>query len=98
MNESKEKLLDYISKNYSDVVKPAQGGECIVVDLIPGSHDGLHDLVEILDSCDERGLDVTMFIRSYPMKTGDGIRMGRYMHYMQETTKEILSDLKGRII
>jgi hypothetical protein len=36
-----------------------------------------------------------MFTRSYPMDIGDGIRMGRYMYYMQKTTKVILDDLKN---
>lgn len=36
-----------------------------------------------------------MFTRSYPNKIGDGIRMGRYMYFMQETTKDILADLKN---
>ena len=95
MNEYKLKLLDYISKNYENVVKPAQGGEYIEIDLIPNSHDGLHELPEILEYCEKNGLDVYMFIRSYPMDIGDGIRMGRYMYYMQKTTKAILDDLKN---
>jgi len=95
MNEYKLKLLDYISKNYENVVKSAQGGEYIEIDLIPNSHDGLHDLPEILECCEKNGIDVYMFLRSYPMDIGDGIRMGRYMYYMQKTTKAILDDLKN---
>lgn len=92
MNEFKLKLLEYISKNY-DVVKSAQGGEYIEIDLIPNSHDGLHDLQEIIDYCTKTGLNIYTFTRSYPMDIGDGIRMGRYMYYMQKTTKQILDDL-----
>jgi len=95
MNEYKLKLLDYISKNYENVVKPAQGGEYIEIDLIPNSHDGLHDLPEILEYCDKNNMDVRMFMRSYPSENGDGIRMGRYWYYMQKTTKMILDDLKN---
>lgn len=94
MNEYKLKLLDYISKNYENVVKPAQGGEYIEIDLIPNSHDGLHDLPEILEYCEKNNMDVRMFMRSYPTENGDGIRMGRYWYYMQKTTKLILDDLK----
>ena len=94
MNEYKLKLLDYISKNYENVVKPAQGGEYIEIDLIPNSHDGLHDLPEILEYCEKNNMDVRMFMRSYPTENGDGIRMGRYWYYMQKTTKAILDDLK----
>jgi len=95
MNEYKLKLLDYISKNYENVVKPAQGGEYIEIDLIPNSHDGLHDLPEILEYCDKNNMDVRMFMRSYPSENADGIRMGRYWYYMQKTTKMILDDLKN---
>lgn len=95
MNEYKLKLLDYISKNYENVVKPAQSGEYIEIDLIPNSHDGLHDLPEILEYCEENNMDVRMFMRSYPSENGDGIRMGRYWYYMQKTTKMILDDLKN---
>ena len=95
MNEYKLKLLDYISKNYENVVKPAQGGEYIEIDLIPNSHDGLHDLPEILEYCEKNNMDVRMFMRSYPSENGDGIRMGRYWYYMQKTTKKILDDLKN---
>lgn len=95
VNESKIKLLEYIIKNYDKVVIPAQGGEFIEIDLIPGSHDGLHDLSEIIESCEKMNIDPTMFTRSYPNKIGDGIRMGRYMYFMQETTKDILADLKN---
>lgn len=93
MNLEKIKLLTYISENYKDVVNPAKNGEYIKIDLIPNSHDGLHDLVEIIESCKNMNLDVTMFLKSYTPKIGDGIRMGRYFYFMQETTKEILSDL-----
>jgi hypothetical protein len=93
MNEYKIKLLEYISENYEDVVKPAIGGEYIEIDLIPDSHDGLHDLLEILPFCEKKGIDLGMFTRSYQIGIGDGIRMGRYVYYMQETTKQILSDL-----
>ena len=95
MNEYKLKLLDYISKNYENVIKPAQGGEYIEIDLIPNSHDGLHDLPEILEYCEKNNMDVRMFMRSYPSEIGDGIRMGRYWYYMQKTTKMILDDLKN---
>jgi len=95
MNEYKLKLLDYISKNYENVVKPIQGGEYIEIDLIPNSHDGLHDLPEILEYCEKNNMDVRMFMRSYPSEIGDGIRMGRYWYYMQKTTKVILDDLKN---
>ena len=95
MNEFKEKFLNYISKNYDTVVKPAKGGEYIEIDLIPNSHDGLHDLPEILQYCDKMNIDVRMFTRSYPKKIGDGIRMGRYFYYMQETTRDILIELKN---
>ena len=95
MNEYKLKLLDYISKNYENVVKPAQGGEYIEIDLIPNSHDGLHELPEILEYCEKNNMDVRMFMRSYPSEIGDGIRMGRYWYYMQKTTKMILDDLKN---
>ena len=94
MNEYKLKLLDYISKNYENVVKPAQGGEYIEIDLIPNSHEGLHDLPEILEYCEKNNMDVRMFMRSYPSEIGDGIRMGRYWYYMQKTTKMIMDDLK----
>jgi hypothetical protein len=94
MNEYKLQLLDYISRNYENVVKPAQGGEYIEIDLIPNSHDGLHDLPEILEYCEKKNMDVRMFMRSYPTENGDGIRMGRYWYYMQKTTKAILNDLK----
>ena len=94
MNEFKQKLLKYISKNYENVVIPAQGGEYIEIDLIPNSHDGLHELPEIMEYCQKKGIDVYMFTHSYPMDIGDGIRMGRYMYYMQKTTKHILDDLK----
>jgi hypothetical protein len=40
------------------------------------------------------GIDASIFTRSYPTKEADGIRMGRYFYFMQETTKEILNDLK----
>ena len=95
MNELKQKLLDYISKNYEKVVKPAQGGEYIEIDLIPNSHDGLHKVEEILEYCEKNNIDVKMFMRSYPSENGDGIRMGRYWYYMQKTTKQILDDLKS---
>jgi hypothetical protein len=94
LNEEKLKLLNYIGKNFIDVIKPAQGGEYIEIDLIPDGHDGLHDLTDIIDSCNKNGIDIDMLIRSYPMNFGDGIRMGRYMYFMQETTREILNDLK----
>jgi hypothetical protein len=94
VNEPKIKLLEYITKNYDKVVIPAKYGEFIEIDLIPGSHDGLHDLSEIIESCEKMNIDTTMFTRSYPNKIGDGIRMGRYMYFMQETTKDILADLK----
>lgn len=97
MNEYKLKLLDYINKNYNNVVKPAKGGEYIEIDFIPNSHDGLHDLIEIIESCDKNDIDVTMFIRSYSMNEGDGIRMGRYMYFMQKTTKEILKNLQNML-
>ncbi len=94
MNEYKQRLLQYISKNYDNIVKSAQGGEYIEIDLIPNSHDGLHDILEIQEYCEKNDMDVRMFIHSYPMNIGDGIRMGRYMYYMQETTKCILEDLQ----
>ena len=94
MNEFKLKLLDYISKNYNNVLKSANGGEYIEIDLIPNGHDGLHEITEILEYCNENNIDIQMFTRSYPSNIGDGIRMGRYMYYMQETTKNILNDLK----
>jgi len=56
MNEYKIKLLEYISENFKDVVKPAIGGEYIEIDLIPDSHDGLHDLLEILPFCEKKVL------------------------------------------
>ena len=93
MNEYKLKLLEYINKN-DNIVKPARGGEYIEIDLIPNSHDGLHDLPEILEYCEKNNMDVRMFMRSYPSEIGDGIRMGRYMYFMQKTTKEILKDLQ----
>lgn len=93
MSPEKIKLLEYIHKNYDNVVKPTKEEEYIEVDLIPGSHDGLHELTEILEYCNKNDIDVTMFIRSYPMAIGDGIRMGRYFYFMQETSKEILTDL-----
>ena len=99
MNEYKVKFLDYISKNYNDVIVEAQGGPYIEVDLIPDGHDGLHEVVEIVESCNRRGIDVAIFTRhGYTSKVGDGIRMGRYFYYMQETTKEILQDLKKRVL
>lgn len=94
MNEAKVKLLEYVKQNYESVVKQAQGGEYIEIDLIPGSHDGLHDLQEAVSSCDKLGIDVTMLTRSYPVGVGDGIRMGRYLYFMQQTTRDILKDLK----
>lgn len=94
MNEYKQKFLEYISKNYDNVVKPTIGGEYIVIDLIPNSHDGLHEITEIIDYCDMVGIDVKMFMRSYPCENGNGIRMNRYYYYMQKTTKKILEDLK----
>lgn len=93
MNEYKLKLLDYISKNYDDVVKSADGGEYIEIDLVPNGHDSMLSLDEILDCWEKNGIDARMFIRSYGMKIGDGIRMDRYVYYMQETTKRILKDL-----
>ena len=48
-----------------------------------------------MEYCEKNGIDVYMFTRSYPMAIGDGIRMGRYMYYMQKTTKHILDDLKS---
>ena len=93
MNEYKLKLLEYINKN-DNIVKPARGGEYIEIDLIPNSHDGNHDVIEIIESCDKNNVDIAMFIRSYTMNDGDGIRMGRYMYFMQKTTKEILKDLQ----
>ena len=95
MNEYKLKLLDYIAKNYDNVVRQTQGGEYIEIDLIPNSHDGLHELTEIVEYCEKMGIDGYMFTRSYPMDIGDGIRMDRYMYFMQKTTKEILKDLKN---
>lgn len=95
MNEYKLKLLDYISKNYENVVKLAHGGEYIEIDLIPNSHDGLHELTEIFGYCEKNGIDIYMFTRSYPSEIGDGIRMGRYWYYMQKTTKQILDDLRS---
>ena len=53
MNEYKTKLLDYISKNYDNVVKQSRNGEYIEIDLIPGSHGGLHELTEILEYCEK---------------------------------------------
>jgi hypothetical protein len=94
MNEYKLKLLEFVSKNYDNVVKPAQGGEYIEIDLIPGSHDGLHNLGEMSEYMDKEGIDPYMFTRSYKSNDGDGIRMGRYWYFMQKTTAEILSDLK----
>ncbi len=83
MNEHKLKLLEYISKNYDKVVKPGKDGEWIEIDLI--------------EYCNKNNIDIFM-LRSYPAvgpyQEGDGIRMSRYMYYMQKTTKEILKDLK----
>lgn len=97
MNEHKLKLLEYISKNYDKVVKPGKNGEWIEIDLIPNSHNGVHEITEILEYCNKNNIDIFM-LRSYPAvgpyQEGDGIRMGRYMYYMQKTTKEILKDLK----
>jgi hypothetical protein len=95
MNEYKLKLLDYISKNYNDVVKSSERGQYIEIDLIPNSHNGLHDESEILEYCQKNDMDVRMFMRSYPTKPGDGIRIGRYWYYMGETTEQILNDLKS---
>ena len=95
MDEFKKKLLEYISNNYDNIVKPARrGGEYIEIDLIPNSHDGLHFATEILEYCENNNIDVRMFMRSYPSEIGDGIRMGRYYYYMQKTTTKILEDLK----
>ncbi len=94
MNEFKLKLLNYISENYETVVKPAEGGEYIEIDMIPNSHDGKHELIEVLDFFRENDIDGLMFTRSYPMEVGDGIRMGRYMYFMQKTTNKILKDLE----
>ena len=89
------KFLKKSIKNWENVFISAQNGPYIVVDLIPHSHDGLHDTIEIIESCEKMGIDVTMFTRcGYTPKAGDGIRMGRYFHYMQATTKEIVDDLK----
>jgi hypothetical protein len=96
MNEYKIKLLDYISKNYDNVVKQSRNGEYIEIDLIPGSHDDLHELSEILEYCDKNDIDVYMFKHSYSINNDDGLRMNRYMYYMCDTTKQILNDLKIR--
>lgn len=93
-DKSKNQLLDYIQKHWETVFVNAQGGPYIVIDVIPHGHDGLYQLSDFVDGCEMMGIDWTMFTRSYPMKVGDGIRMNRYMHYMQETTKQIMEDLK----
>ena len=95
MNEYKEKLLEYIDKNYDNVVKQTSDGAYIEIDLIPNSHNGLHDLEEIVEYCDDKKIDGLMFTRSYPIKVGDGIRMNRYVYYMCETAKQILIDLES---
>ena len=97
MEEYKQKLLEYISKNYDNVVISAKSGEYIVIDLIPGGDDNkLYNISELMSSCFELKIDTYMFTRSgYPENIGDGIRMGRYWYYMRNTTKEILEDLKN---
>ena len=94
MNEFKEKLLEYVYDNYDNIVKQGRESQYIEIDLIPNSHDGLHDLPEILEYCNNNNIDVRMFTRSYSPNVGDCIRMGRYFYYMVETTKQILEDLK----
>ncbi len=92
---SKEKLLNYVVKNYDNIVVEAQGGPYIAIDLIPNGDDNkLHTLPELIESCDELDFDITMITNNgYTPKIGDGIRECRYFYFMQETTKEILNDL-----
>jgi len=97
--ESRTKLLKYVSENYDDIIVEAQGGPYIEIDLIPESKiesgEQLHDLMEVYNSCKERGFDIGMLTRSgYETKSGDGLRMGRLWYFMQETTEEILKDIK----
>lgn len=96
MNENKLKLLNYISKNYDTVVKPAKGGEYIEIDVLPSSGEyDIHDLHDFSVGCEKMNIDYKMFTRhGYTKKIGDGIRECRYFYFMQETTKEILEDLK----
>lgn len=90
---SKETLLKYVSDNYNSIIKEAIGGPYIEIDLIPDGHDGVHEFNELIDSCNKLNIDTSMLTRSYYPKIGDGIRMGRYFYFMQQTTKEILEDL-----
>ena len=94
MDEYKQKLLEYISNNYNKVVKPAQGGPYIEIDLVPNGHNGLHEISEVLNYTKSNNIDILMFTRSYPLLTGDGIRMNRYWYFMQETTKQIIIDMR----
>ena len=75
-------IMYYISENYDNIIVQANDGPYIVIDLIPNSHDGVHDLNEIIESCNKMNIDITMFTRSYVQDIFDGIRMGRYFYYM----------------
>tara|TARA_R110000796_G_scaffold248124_1_gene374516 strand:- start:2480 stop:2773 length:294 start_codon:yes stop_codon:yes gene_type:complete len=95
MKDKKRQFLEYLLKNYDNAVKEAQGGPYIEIDLIPnGDDDKMYTIFDILESCNKMGIDAAMFTRSYKTKEADGIRMGRYFCFMQETTHEILNDLK----
>jgi len=94
MNEYKVELLKFILENYDNVVKSAKGGEYIEIDLIPGGSDGLCEIKDLLFSTKKNNIDIIMFLDSYPIGIGDGLRMNRYVYFMQETTKQILIDLR----
>lgn len=94
--EPKRQLLEYVSNNYETVVKSTKNGAYIEIDLIPDGHDGLHDIIDLFLSCDNLGIKVEIIVdNTYPRNIGDGIRMGRYMYFMEKTTELILTDLKN---
>lgn len=90
--EPKRQLFEYLSNNYDTVIKPTKNGAYIEIDLIPNGHNGLHSIKEMVESCNELGIDLDMFFDIYPIGIGDGFRMGRYWYFMEKTTERILKE------
>ena len=88
---SKKKLLEYIQKNYSKVVIEAQGGPYIEIDLVPDAQGNILDVVETFI---KTKIDTSILTRSYEVKSEDGLRENRYWYFMQDTTRDIMKDLK----
>lgn len=88
----KLRLLKYIHDNYDKVVITPNFGSYIEIDLNPYGTDGMNHLIDMQIYCNQTGIDMNMFMHSYPRADGDGIRMNRFYYYMQETTQKILAD------